>query len=490
MKKNWRKVIIISFVLIALELILSIIFLTPYYRVRRVFDNIDAGRWQEAKECFEQLNDKQKDEVMSYLDSYGAWVCQSYIDGDRTFLEAAASLDAINSIDKTGAIFQKYSPDLNHNELKDAMYEYWLSRQNHNVDVTHKANERSISAQKRMLVEEKEQIMIEMLNEKYDAFLKEEISYEQMIAFATIITNSSFYNAYDYSGIITHNALCVSVYRERYNELVAMRDEQKYLEVIKGCGSIMIDPKDENYKSKIQALHDESYDLGKPYYEAELDALIKDGEKEKASLLMEDIALVYGEDFNLDLAQEAMLESWQLAYLNYMDNYEERLKTDLTGTDTGTYILENRYDSYKPDNLLLYDIDDNGVAELFLFNSSQLDRDYVGCFIYTYDGSTMKYVGYANVISFCRDSYLITFPEAFTRSEGTEYSLKSYDGESLSESSSCQDMGGTYYVNYAETDEINYMSQRTIILGHQSEYNIKNSKYQSIDDARKYIMSY
>lgn len=60
MKKNWRKVIIISFVLIALELILSIIFLTPYYRVRRVFDNIDAGRWQEAKECFEQLNDKAK----------------------------------------------------------------------------------------------------------------------------------------------------------------------------------------------------------------------------------------------------------------------------------------------------------------------------------------------------------------------------------------------------------------------------------------------
>ncbi len=51
-------------------------------------------------------------------------------------------------------------------------------------------------------------------------------------------------------------------------------------------------------------------------------------------------------------------------------------------------------------------------------------------------------------------------------------------------------MGVTYYVNYAETDEINYMSQRTIILGHQSEYNIKNSKYQSIDDARKYIMSY
>ena len=102
----------------------------------------------------------------------------------------------------------------------------------------------------------------------------------------------------------------------------------------------------------------------------------------------------------------------------------------------------------------------------------------------------MKYVGFANVISFCRDSYLITFPEAFTRSEGTEYSLKAYNGQSLSEESSCQDMGGTYYVNYAQADEINYMSQRTIILGHQNEYNIKNSKYQSIDDAEKYIMSY
>lgn len=491
MKKTWRNIIIISFVLIALELVGSLIFLAPYYKVQRVFDSINEGKWNEASDYYEKLNREQKDKVMSCLDSYAASICQKYIDGEITYLEAAASLDAINSIDETGTLFTKYSDDLNHNELKDAMYEYWISRENHNVEVTHKANERSINVQQRMLTEKKEKIMVEMLNEKYEEFLNEEISYEAMIAFSTIIANSAYYEAYDYSGVITHNALCVSMYRDKYNELVKMRDEQKYIDVIRICKEIAVDPKDKNYQDKIQALYNEAYELGKPYYSDRLKAFINADEKEKASSLMEELELVYGDDIDLTEIKETMLEDWQLAYLDFIDNMEPRFRADLLETETGTYIVENRYEKYKPDNILLKDINEDGIAEMFLFNSSLLDRNYVGCFIYTFDGSDIKYVGYANVISFGRDSYLIAFPESFTRSDGVEeYSLKYFDGQSLNESSSCQDMGGTYYVNYAEADEITYMSQRTIILGYQSEYNIKNSKYSALEDARKYIMSY
>lgn len=156
MKKTWRNIIIISFVLIALELVGSLIFIAPYYKVQRVFDSINEGKWNETTDYYEKLNREQKDKVMSCLDSYTASICQKYIDGEITYLEAAASLDAINSIDETGTLFTKYSDDLNHNELKDAMYEYWISRENHNVEVTHKANERSINVQQRMLTEEKE----------------------------------------------------------------------------------------------------------------------------------------------------------------------------------------------------------------------------------------------------------------------------------------------------------------------------------------------
>ncbi len=490
MKKTWRKCIIISFVLITLELVGSIIFLSPYYKIRRVFDNIDAGQWPKALEYYEKLNDDQKEEVMSYLDSYAASICQNYIDGKKSYEEAAAGLDAIKSIEKTGVIFDKYSKDLDHNELKKIMTEYWQAVLNYDIETAHDTNTRSMNVQKRMKTVDKEQYMIELLNEKYQDFLDEKISYDAIVSMSVLITNSSYYDAYEYSGVILNNALCVNVYRDHYDKLVQLRDNKKYLQVMRACNTALIDPTDTNYKNKYKALYDDAYKLGIPYYEDVLSELISNDKKEKASELMNEIAKVYGDDFDLESVKRSMLNEWQLAYLDVVEDIDGKLKSDLAGSDTGNYILENKYEQLKPDSILLHDVNGDGVAEMFLFNSAFVGNDYVGCFVYTYDGSRAVYVGYANVRSFCTDSYLLTFPLAFGRSEGTEYSLTQFDGTSLYEVSSCQDMGGTYYVNGAEADELSYMSQRTSILGHESEYSIGNSKYDSIADAEKHIMAY
>ncbi|MDE6025251.1 MAG: hypothetical protein K2G45_07355 [Lachnospiraceae bacterium] len=490
MRQKWRKCIIISFILITLELVGSIIFLSPYYKVRRVFDNIDAGQWPTALECYEKLSDNQKEEVMSYLDSYAASICQSYIDGHKSYEEAAAGLDAIKSIEKTGVIFDKYSRDLDHNELKKIMTEYWQAVLNYDIETAHDTNTRSMNVQKRMKTVDKEQYMIELLNEKYQDFLDEKISYDAIVSMSVLVTNSSYYDAYEYSGVILNNAMCVNIYRNHYEELVKLRDNKKYLQVMRACNLELIDPTDTNYQNKYKALYDDAYKLGIPYYEDMLSSLVSNDKKEEASELMNEIAKVYGDSFDLESVKRSMLNDWQLAYLDFTEDIEGRLKSDLANSDTGNYILENKFEQLKPDSILLHDINDDGIAEMFLFNSAFVGNDYVGCYVYTYDGSKTVYAGFVNIRSFCNDSYLLTFPISFGRSDGTEYSLTQFDGVSLYEVSSCQDMGGTYYVNGTEADELTYMSQRTSILQHESELSISNSKYDSIADAEKHIMAY
>lgn len=491
MKSRWRNIIIVSFAIIVIEFIGCLIFLRPYYSVRRVFDYIDKGQWNKALECYDKLNENQKDTVSGYLDSYAAFICQSYIDGDKTYEEAAAGLDAIKSIEPESHIFEKYSKDLNHHALKDAMTRYWRANMKYDIEVAQAANIESMGIQQRMQTDEKEQIMIALLNEQYQDFLDDKVSYDELVAFSLIVQASSYYDAYDYSNVIINNAACVKAYRTHYETLNSYLENEKYIQVMRGCKQAQIDSKDKLYQGKYDELYDEAKDLGQSYYKDLLGALIKAKENEKASELMDEIAKAYGDDFDLDTVKREMLADWQLAYLDVISSIEGRLKTDLANSETGRYILNNKFDALKPDSMLLYDINGDDVAELILFNSAFVGNNYIGCYVYTYNGGLVSYAGFVNIISFGNSNDIVSFPISFGRSDGEEYALTSFDGASLIETDSCQDMGGeTYYVNGAESDEISFMSQRTIILAHQSEKNVANQKYDNLSNAEKYIMAY
>ena len=125
-----------------------------------------------------------------------------------------------------------------------------------------------------------------------------------------------------------------------------------------------------------------------------------------------------------------------------------------------------------------------------MYNSSQKDNDYIGCFIYTYTGGHCEFVNFVNVKSFCRDSYLIGFPIAFGRSEGDECSLVQFDGSNLTQIAYCQEIGSTYYVDGTESNDVDYLSARTSILSHADAYNVGNSKGASLDEGETYILAY
>jgi hypothetical protein len=135
-------------------------------------------------------------------------------------------------------------------------------------------------------------------------------------------------------------------------------------------------------------------------------------------------------------------------------------------------------------------INEDGYPELCMFNSGRLDDDYVGTFIFGYDGSEYKYMGYVNIISFGISSNIVAFPVSFDRDTGEEVCLYNYNGKSLTAGKSVQKFGDSYYVDGAESTDIDYLSAQTAIMLNQDVTRIQNSGYVSLEDYKEYIISY
>lgn len=490
MKKTWRTVILVSLIIIALETAGAAIFLHPYYMVQRVFDEIENGRWKNTQEYYESLNDRYKERVQSCLNDFSADICQRYIDGELSYDRTVAAFDAINSIDETHSLMDRYLPQVSRHEYKEDINTIYTAGLNYDNATVYEMNNNIRLVQQRMSNEDREQVLIELLNEKYQLFLDEQITDSQMQFFASLVQGLSTYDAYAYTPVISNNISCVMIYREIYAEAEKKFSDEDYFSVLALCRAAVLDERDAVYRERFNSLYQQAYGMGKIYYRNLLEAYIDAKEKDKAVALMDSITLCYGEDFDLTELKERMAEDWQLAYLDYIANLDVLLENELRSFETGRYILEHEYDNLKPDSMVFHDIDGDGVPEMFLYNSAHKEDDYIGSFIYTYVDGRCKFVDFANVKSFCRDSYLIGFPIAFTRSEGDECSLIQFDGGELTQLSYCQEIGGTYYVNGAETNDVNYLSERTYILSFADAYNVGNSKGADLKDAEAFILAY
>lgn len=490
MKRVWNKVIIISFIVLLLECIASVILFTPYYKMHKLFNDIDEGHWSEVKENFDAMSEDQKSEALSYMDDYAVGLCNEYIDGDKSYIHTAASFDAINSVEPTGYIMEKYMPSINHNEYKKAINDLADANSTFNTNKAYEAKNTITAVQQRMNNETREKIMIEMLNEKYQSYLDEELVIKDMNSFTAIISGMSYYDAYSYVGVILNNVNCVERYRELYLTAQSELSLNNYFNVMEIYNSVEIDPYDLRYRELYDTLYNDAYTTGKAYYGNMLNSYIDKDDSENAVVLMENIEKYYGDDFNLNDAKTELAEDWQKKYIDIASNIDTILHTELSATETGQYIFDKEYSKLKPDSLLLYDVNDDGIPELFMFNSKNASGNYVGCFMFGYEEDDYKYMGFVNVISFCSDSNIIAFPLSFDRTEGEEYSLVEYDGSSIVEVSYCQKIDSKYYVNGEETNDVDYLSSQSGILAHANDKTIQNSGYKSINDSESYIIAY
>lgn len=83
MKKTWNKLIIVSFIVLAVVACAAIVFLYPYYNEYKVFDGIEAGQWSEVQKSYEALDSEKQKAVQEMLPDYAKHICLEYQTGEK-----------------------------------------------------------------------------------------------------------------------------------------------------------------------------------------------------------------------------------------------------------------------------------------------------------------------------------------------------------------------------------------------------------------------
>ncbi len=492
MRKTWKITTLVCFIMTLIILGVGVVFLYSDYQLYRFFKSIDKGEWTVTKEYYDSLTASQQQTANAHMEAYAQELCREYANGDRTYQEITASFDAINSLDNTEELYNRRITEINYNELKGAVEALYKANTTFDTDGAVKAKNRIDDVQKRMDTATKEKLLIQMLNDKYQEYLDCKIDRNKMDAFIAVVSNMTYYEAHNYAVAISANVACVENYRGIYSQYQTMLVEQKFFDILDTYDTVYagIDPTDTVYRGKFEELYQTTFYDGMDYYQTKLDNLIAASDGEAAVALMKEIEARYGTAFDLDAAKNQLAAEWQKTYIQIAMNYEAILQTEFSKTEEGTYIFENEYQRLRPDSMLLYDIDKNGVAELFLFNSKEATEENTECFAFTYADGSYVYLGYVNILSFCTDSNIIALPSEFGRDFAEEHVLLRFTGNSLEQKKYTKKDGETYVVDNAEVTDAEFLTAQTSIVDHANNQRPSIMNYVDISDYESYILAY
>ena len=490
MKKSWNRRIIFSFVILAIVACATILFLLPYYNKYKVFSGIEAGQWNEVQESYEALDAQNQADVQAMLPDYAKHVCLEYEAGEKDYIYTIAAYDAINSIDETKSICEPYNIYVNRTEYKKAMDEIFKSNLNYDGKASSEAIETINSIHLRLDAGEREEITTEILNQKYQEYVQQKISKEEVDGYMTIIRNFSYSDAANYMDTITANIACIQTYRDLYEVAKQAYEEEDYFTALNICQAVHIAPTDTAYIDAYFSLYEVVYNTGLTYYRELLNGYVQLGDSVNTLALLDKMQKYYGEDIDVNRYKLSIATEWQKAYVSFAKNAVDTLKSDLAEREDGLSILDDTLKTLNLDSMVLYDIDENGVPELFLYDSKEENDTYTTCFVYTYAEGSCKFLGYAKHRSFCSDSSFVAFPWYSTRTSGDEYCLKRYEDGSLSDGVYVQNVDGAYYVNEETVEDAAYLSAQNEILANSISKGIKDMDGVMLTESERYILSY
>lgn len=487
MKKTWNRILIIFSIIIVIEAVAGVILLLPHYRFHKIYNDINKGKYESVKNDFVHLREADKEKLMAELDGYASELCTEYIEGKKTYYEVAASFDAIGCLDNTKELTEKYMKDINNYEYMTQIDNVYKAEVKFDSKESFEAKKNVASVMNRLNSEDRDQRLIEMMNSKYISYLEEEISEEEIGKFFPIVSEFALGDAEDYIKIVLNNVASVEAYRKLYSEAVELNKNNKCITVLEICNSVELDPNDTLYKQKFEELYNSAYTCGKLYYSEILNKEVVSGNNETVLKMLDEIVKYYGDDFDYSKYKLAMADKWQERYLDLLKNPDEEIKKNLGTYEESIYKeIISQYDSYKPNGLALYDVDSDGVPELFLKN---IDNEDSICFIFTVKEDELCFLGCHNIMNLCDDGYLITRP-LYSGNEDSICILNKLDSNTYVQDSMCESKDDQYYVNGSQTNDVDYLKTKSSIMDHSNGKRVSDLKMQPYEDAENCVLSY
>ena len=477
MKKRWNAVIIICWVMIIAIVAAWFVFLGPNYLTYRVFRKVGAGNWAGVNKEYNALSEVDKNRVDANLEDFATVVTQEYIDDKRSFVSAAASFDAIDALDANATLYEKYMTKICENEYRRAITELVRANIVFDGEMKNNAKKKMEAVEKRIDNTERERILIAMLNEHYESFLKGKVTEEQIGILVNIVSDLAVYEARDYVEVIRNNISSVRTYHSLYEEAKAAYDEKNYFQALSICEQVKVDSLDADYIQKYQTLVESAYNDGKTYYEELLDGYVELGDAVNANTLIARMSETYGSDFDAEGAKLALATPWQRTYLSIIKDAEKTVK-DNTGSAASV------------DSMYLYDINDDDTPELILFDSKKTGGDAVMCYIFTAKDEKYVYAGTVNLVSFCSGSYLLSLPDGFTTGAEDAAALLSFGGTNISQEISCYKSGDKYYVDGAESSDVDYLTAQSKCVENSLSKGITDVETVKLTEGEDYILTY
>ena len=441
MTKTKKNMIIaaVALAIIIIEAILFIVLALPAMNVNRFFKAAEKGKEKDTKEIYRSLSSSSKDKVEDLLEDFATYECNKLINSEIEYEDLSAAFEAIIYVNeeyeeyfddaygkaasiKLTDLYEQAATEYIANDESDEFYELWDA-----FDEIYYSDSRDNYEDKTV-----DKALYDALNDKYDEFKADALTYDEMDAYTDVAYNFFDYysDAYELASDISSDLYYYSLYSEAYDEAQEYYDNGEYMDCYNYCDNELYwyfdsDEDTTGFKALFTELKDDAYETGKTAYVEQIEDLAA-SDKEAARDLLDEVAYFYGDDLDLTEVTAACYEDWQNAYVAYLDDMETNLKAAMeAGVQAGSLNDSTAisYDDNEPEYVALYDFDDNGTPELILSGG---DIDYV----LTYNGSEVILTGCLNIYGLTDGPQIIN--TSTTISENWDYSkeLLTFDGTS------------------------------------------------------------
>ena len=414
--KKWLIIGIISVLFILLEAAAAFFYVLPYIFKNKMFDALKAGNGDDAAWCYYKVDYFAGETVDEEIKGFLITETNDYLRGNCKYADTIKRVRATESISAFKGKNLEYLENITLTECISILEETYNDYKSNEGANAPDLSERFFDAYKlydssgKSLCENYQDSDVkayeEYLNTGLDNCLKAKYAQYQSGSIALedindyVLAAEWLFTDREYVNALNKNVSQILYYEEKIEKIEKSINAGEFRTAYETAKDVYENPAEEeifaDYKSSFKALMDDSYNKFKEDGLAKALESAKAGDEETAYQLMDELREVCGRDVKFTEIEKYLTPKWVKAYVDYTAKLDENLgkrcksndyvATYVEGKNTSICSTEHlEYEEFKPDKLIIADLDGNGIPEIVYMSS-------LTCYVVTYADNEVKLV--------------------------------------------------------------------------------------------------
>lgn len=438
--KKWIAIFVMALLLIICEGVVLVMFVWPQYNISSLISAIEDEDQNKAQKAADRIYDNYEDKAKDVVNDYSANLCMKYEKSEVEFSKLLGAFEILQEIELTNEIGNKYLNQISEIEINKLINNLAKAYLEGDYDAVSDYDTEINEIYDSMNKDEFYNVISEITQKAFTEYLDDTSDFDYTLQVFDRCLRYADYSIQEDVDDYIMRVYLISDYRDKYDVCEELLENESYIEICKKIDNIVVDKDDTIYADLFDEMYNNAYDTGLTYYVEKATNLASGNDKTKAKEMVEAAKEYYGDNIDMSSVEALLVDPWMKAYDDYLDNWEENLKTDLGNNESGSYLLENGWDSgdFTPDKIFLYDIDGNNTPELFLWIDNGNEAN--SCYIIGFDGKDTVFLGFYDILYFAKESQIIcgaSSIEALGRGTGEEYYLYQLSSNQFVQTGDC-----------------------------------------------------